>query len=90
KVHFGDNYFAEASGMGFVCFKSKSSGNTKKITLTNILHVPVFSLTLILVHRLAKANYTSIFRKQTCQVIEPLSCKIRMLGSHKNGLYHLD
>ncbi|KAF8576581.1 hypothetical protein K439DRAFT_1283756, partial [Ramaria rubella] len=60
------------------------------ITLTNILHVPIFSLTLILVHRLAKANYTSIFSKQTYRVIEPLSRKIRMLGSHKNRLYHLD
>ncbi|KAF8573575.1 hypothetical protein K439DRAFT_1295431, partial [Ramaria rubella] len=43
KVHFGDNSFAEASRMGSVCFESKSSGNMKKITSTNVLHVPVFS-----------------------------------------------
>ncbi|KAF8580313.1 hypothetical protein K439DRAFT_1357266 [Ramaria rubella] len=77
KVHFGDNSFAEASGVG-------------TIWLENVLHVPVFSLTLILVYRLTKANYTSIFSKQSCQIVESSSKKVRMLGNHKNGLYHLN
>ncbi|KAF8589038.1 hypothetical protein K439DRAFT_1333776, partial [Ramaria rubella] len=55
-----DNSFAEASGVGTIWLESVSSGNKRKITLMDVLHVPVFSLTLISVYHLTKANYTSI------------------------------
>ncbi|KAF8578793.1 hypothetical protein K439DRAFT_1273292, partial [Ramaria rubella] len=90
KIHFGDNSFAEAPGTGTVCFISKSSGKAKRVTLTNVLHVPTFLLTLVSVHHLAKSNYISVFGERTCRVIQPLSCKIHILGNHKNGLYRLN
>ncbi|KAF8585185.1 hypothetical protein K439DRAFT_1344089 [Ramaria rubella] len=53
KVHFGDNSFVEASGIGTMDLTSKVSGQTKRITLTGVLYVPAFSLTLVSVHHLA-------------------------------------
>ncbi|KAF8573919.1 hypothetical protein K439DRAFT_1274453, partial [Ramaria rubella] len=53
--------YKQASGTGSVCFESKSLGSTKRITLTNVLHILVFLLTLISVHRFAKSNHMSIF-----------------------------
>ncbi|KAF8575996.1 hypothetical protein K439DRAFT_1368470 [Ramaria rubella] len=61
KIHFRDNSFVEAPGLGTICFTSKSSGKERKITLTNILHVLTFSLTLISVPHLVESNYSSTF-----------------------------
>jgi transposase InsO family protein len=87
KVHFGDQSYAEALGIGDVHLTSKVDGQTCTVILTHVLHVPSFNLSLISVHRLCNKGIRAKFTHDACRV--SLDGKVIMTGYHKRNLYHL-
>jgi hypothetical protein len=88
KIHFGDNSYAEAIGIGMLVLESKIGKNTFDIKLTNILHVLTFLLTLILVNRLCHTGARAHFGNTCFSVCK--DGKTILTGFHKHGLYHLN
>ena len=60
KIHFGDDSFVEATGVGTIALKCKVNGSTKITELENTLYVPSFRLTLVSICRLNKAGYSKM------------------------------
>jgi hypothetical protein len=88
KIHFGDNSYAEATGMGTIILESKIGDETIDIELSDVLHVPTFSLTLISVNRLCRTGAHARFGSSRFDVRK--GGKTILTGFHKRGLYHLD
>ncbi|KAJ6612195.1 hypothetical protein B0H10DRAFT_1743289, partial [Mycena sp. CBHHK59/15] len=89
RVRFGDESFAEATGVGEVQLLSIVKGNKFLLTLTNVLYVPSFQVSLVSVHQLAKnGNFTSIFGQTGGHVLDREG-QVVLEVTHDLGLYHI-
>ncbi|KZV93193.1 hypothetical protein EXIGLDRAFT_573919, partial [Exidia glandulosa HHB12029] len=57
RVRFGDDSYAEAHGCGQLVFRSVVNGEGYELTISGVLYVPSFKLTLISVSSLDKRGY---------------------------------
>ena len=68
KVHFRDDSYVKAMGVGTIALECKIDGSTKITKLENTLYIPSFQLTLVLVQHLDQAGYYMVFKKGMCKV----------------------
>jgi hypothetical protein len=87
-VRFGDNSSVDAIGVGDVRLISRVSGKVFDITLSDVLHVPTFKISLVSVNRLCRKDIRSVFLSGACEFWKDNE-KI-MTGHHRRKLYHLD
>ncbi|KAJ7449068.1 hypothetical protein B0H11DRAFT_1655203, partial [Mycena galericulata] len=89
RVRFGDESFAEATGIGEIQLLSIVKGKKILLTLTNVLYVPSFQVSLISVHKLAKnGNITSIFGRTGGHALDRDGNTVLEV-KHDAGLYHV-
>ncbi|KAJ7684521.1 hypothetical protein DFH06DRAFT_903114, partial [Mycena polygramma] len=89
RVRFGDESFAEATGIGEVQLLSTVKGKQILLTLTNLLYIPSFQVSLISVHQLAKnGNLTSVFGRTGGHALDRDGNTVLEV-THDGGLYHI-
>ena len=68
KIHFGDDSFVKATGVGTIALECNIDGSTKITELKNTLYISSFQFTLVSIHCLDKAGYYTIFKNGVCKV----------------------
>jgi hypothetical protein len=87
RIHFGDESYVEATGVGNVHLKCQVGESTHEITLRNVLYAPSFKLALISVHRICERRIRARFSDKLCKIIR--DGQTIMTGYHRRNLYHL-
>ena len=89
KIHFEDDSFVKAIGVGTIALECNIDGSTKITELEKTLYVLSFQLTLVSIHCLDKAGYYTVFKNGACKVKTSKGQKTVLTRSHKGDLYHL-
>ncbi|EJD41996.1 hypothetical protein AURDEDRAFT_36806, partial [Auricularia subglabra TFB-10046 SS5] len=88
RVRFGDDSYAEALGCGQIVFRTTVNGQHYELTISDVLYIPTFKLTLVSVSSLDSKGYSSVFGSGRCKVLKGSTCL--MHGHRQAGLYHVD
>ncbi|KAJ7182083.1 hypothetical protein C8R46DRAFT_885266 [Mycena filopes] len=85
----GTRAWRKPPGSGEIQLLSVIKGKKILLTLTNVLYVPSFQVSLISVHQLAKnGNITSIFGQTGGHALDPDGNTVLEV-THDAGLYHI-
>ena len=77
-----------AIGIGTVPLISKAFGTTYEIVLSNVLLIPEFRISLILVNQLASAGLSTAFPAGSDMCYVQKNRNTILVATHKHGLYH--
>ena len=84
----GDNSDAMAIGIGTIPLISHVSGTTYEITLSNVLLIPEFQISLISVNHLASAGLSTTFLASLEKCYIQKDWNSTLVTIQKNGLFH--
>jgi hypothetical protein len=87
RIHFGNETYAKALGIGEVRLGCTVGSLTNAITLTHVLYVLSFTIALVSVHHLCQAGIWACFSDTTCHF--HLNGETVMNSYHCRNLYHI-
>ena len=88
-IRAADSQEFEATGLGDMHIKLPNGRSRLQILLKNVLYAPAMGLTLILISKITKAWFTTIFHKNILKIIMPQDSILGTIDVH-NGLYRVN
>jgi hypothetical protein len=88
RVRIGNSRHINAISTGCVTVETKVNGETKPLTLKNVLHVPNLHINLLSVHQLDAHGFKAAFSQGTCRIFNESDHTIG-IAKHDGSLYAL-
>ena len=85
-----NNHTFYATGMGDLKINVPNGSSSTCITLKDAFHAPDMTLTVVSVHKIARAGYTVSFEDKECIIKNKKGKTIGKIPASANGLYRVD